>query len=525
MDALRLSGLARAAPSPPRPRSCVRHLAKGTARRRAAAALARPPRTSPLSPRSQRGELTEAAAPGCSDRPRRRGAPAVVAGEVGLLTPAARRRPVAPPARGRRVLHLVTNALPETVAGYTRPHPGIARAQRAARARRRTSPPGSGSPSPRGTSARAARRDRRRDRVTTGCCPPGCRCGPTRALAAGHRRSPPRLVASLRPGRAARAQQPRERPGRRWPLRERVRASRCVYEVRGFLEETWRSRSTDPDAGSATPTAGPRPPRRSACARPTPSSTLSEVMRAEIVARGVDPADGSRWSPTASTLAPGGGRRRGARDGTAGRAAHRRDRRHAQRLRGHRRAGRRRRPAAAAGGTTYASGWSATAPSAPRWRSGPPTAASRTPPPSPAGCRTHEVVAQHRAIDVFCVPRHDLPVTRLVPPLKPVEAMALGRPVVASDLPPLREIVTDGRARPGPRAARPRRGRRGARRRPDPPRPRPRPPSAAGRQRRRTGSPGPGPGRQPPRRYHADLHPHPRRARMTRLPGPPRTSA
>ena len=57
----------------------------------------------------------------------------------------------------------------------------------------------------------------------------------------------------------------------------------------------------------------------------------------------------------------------------------------------------------------------------------------------------HAVVAQHRAIDVFCVPRHDLPVTRLVPPLKPVEAMALGRPVVASDLPPLREIVSDGR--------------------------------------------------------------------------------
>ena len=34
--------------------------------------------------------------------------------------------------------------------------------------------------------------------------------------------------------------------------------------------------------------------------------------------------------------------------------------------------------------------------------------------------------------------------TRLVPPLKPLEAMALGRPVVASDLPPLREIVTNG---------------------------------------------------------------------------------
>jgi glycosyltransferase involved in cell wall biosynthesis len=47
----------------------------------------------------------------------------------------------------------------------------------------------------------------------------------------------------------------------------------------------------------------------------------------------------------------------------------------------------------------------------------------------------------HAVIDVFCVPRLDVPVTRLVTPLKPLEAMAIGRPVVASDLPPLREIV------------------------------------------------------------------------------------
>ncbi|WP_162260167.1 glycosyltransferase family 4 protein [Terrabacter sp. Root181] len=52
--------------------------------------------------------------------------------------------------------------------------------------------------------------------------------------------------------------------------------------------------------------------------------------------------------------------------------------------------------------------------------------------------RTRE---HHAAIDVFCLPRRATPVTRLVPPLKPVEAMALGRPVVVTDLPPLREIV------------------------------------------------------------------------------------
>jgi len=54
-----------------------------------------------------------------------------------------------------------------------------------------------------------------------------------------------------------------------------------------------------------------------------------------------------------------------------------------------------------------------------------------------------EVPDWYAAVDVCCVPRRDLPVTRLVPPLKPAEAMAMGRPVIASDLPPLREIVTD----------------------------------------------------------------------------------
>lgn len=54
----------------------------------------------------------------------------------------------------------------------------------------------------------------------------------------------------------------------------------------------------------------------------------------------------------------------------------------------------------------------------------------------------HEDVRRyHAAIDVFCVPRRDTPVTRLVPPLKPVEALATGRPIVVSDLPPLRELV------------------------------------------------------------------------------------
>lgn len=52
-----------------------------------------------------------------------------------------------------------------------------------------------------------------------------------------------------------------------------------------------------------------------------------------------------------------------------------------------------------------------------------------------------EVRAYHAAIDVFCVPRRRTTVTALVPPLKPIEALATGRPLVVSDLPPLRELV------------------------------------------------------------------------------------
>lgn len=48
-----------------------------------------------------------------------------------------------------------------------------------------------------------------------------------------------------------------------------------------------------------------------------------------------------------------------------------------------------------------------------------------------------------QALDVVVVPRHDLEVARTVTPQKPVEAMALARPVIVSDLTALRETVTD----------------------------------------------------------------------------------
>ncbi|WP_396278363.1 glycosyltransferase family 4 protein [Glutamicibacter creatinolyticus] len=50
----------------------------------------------------------------------------------------------------------------------------------------------------------------------------------------------------------------------------------------------------------------------------------------------------------------------------------------------------------------------------------------------------------HASLNAFVVPRKDLAVTRSVTPLKPVEALASGVPVLASDLPALRELVKDG---------------------------------------------------------------------------------
>ena len=52
------------------------------------------------------------------------------------------------------------------------------------------------------------------------------------------------------------------------------------------------------------------------------------------------------------------------------------------------------------------------------------------------------VVAGFRdALDLFVVPRLDREVTRTVAPLKPIEAMASGRPLVVSALPALIEVI------------------------------------------------------------------------------------
>lgn len=52
-----------------------------------------------------------------------------------------------------------------------------------------------------------------------------------------------------------------------------------------------------------------------------------------------------------------------------------------------------------------------------------------------------EIAGWYAAIDAFVVPRIDERAARLVTPLKPFEAMALGRPLIVADLPALAEIV------------------------------------------------------------------------------------
>jgi len=54
----------------------------------------------------------------------------------------------------------------------------------------------------------------------------------------------------------------------------------------------------------------------------------------------------------------------------------------------------------------------------------------------------HDEVASHYALlDAFVVPRKDERAARMVTPLKPYEALAMARPMVIADLPPLREIA------------------------------------------------------------------------------------
>jgi PEP-CTERM/exosortase A-associated glycosyltransferase len=55
-----------------------------------------------------------------------------------------------------------------------------------------------------------------------------------------------------------------------------------------------------------------------------------------------------------------------------------------------------------------------------------------------------EVQDYYSLVDVFAFPRHSMRLTELVTPLKPLEAMAMGKVVVASDVGGHRELITNG---------------------------------------------------------------------------------
>ncbi len=334
-----------------------------------------------------------------------------------------------------RVLHVVTNALPEVEAGYTLRTQGIAAAQRAAGldahvVTRVGFPVDSGSV---GAGPEA---------VVDGV--PYHRLLPRRPLPAG---AGPRLDLGVEElGRLC----DRLRPdllhahSKHDNAQVALRVARrldvpVVYEVRGFLEETWlsRGRSRETDHYRMT-----RATESSCMAGADAVVTLSRSMRDAILDRGIDPdrvhlvpnaVDDTFLGPVPD---PGPTRRAlGIGDGdtvfavvstlndyegvdTLLRAAHRLD---------------------DPGVVVLVVG---SGPAADDLRGLAAELGVRAVLP---GRVPHADVRRfHAAADVFCVPRRRTPVTSVVPPLKPLEAMATGRPVLLSDLPPLVELLDGG---------------------------------------------------------------------------------
>jgi len=58
---------------------------------------------------------------------------------------------------------------------------------------------------------------------------------------------------------------------------------------------------------------------------------------------------------------------------------------------------------------------------------------------------SNEIIESYYSIiDIFVYPRHSYRITELVTPLKPLEAMAMGKTVIASDVGGLKELIHDG---------------------------------------------------------------------------------
>ena len=389
------------------------------------------------------GDLTRAEVAARAAGWRAMGLHRLLAGERRTLTrqthPPARAVVPSLPVHAGCILHLVTNSLPEVTAGYTVRTQGIVAAQRRA-----------------GMDAQVA--TRLGFPVTAGSVGasrlvhvdgvPYHRLLPLRWLPAPSDRhmtldidQTAKLVERLRPALLhAHSRHINAQVG--LALRDRFHLP-VVYEVRGFLEETWHSRGHDADTDVYRLA---RQTETRCMEQADAVVTLAESMKAEIVGRGIE-ADKVLVVPNAvgdvflgKPVEPDPVRRRlgfGPDDVVAGLITTLNDYEGVDIL-------------LEAVGILHRQG-------APVRLlvvgSGPTLGDLRVLAANLGLNRTavftgrvpfSDIRRYHAAIDVFCTPRLDTPVTRLVTPLKPLEAMASGRPVVVSDLPPLREIIDPG---------------------------------------------------------------------------------
>ena len=221
-----------------------------------------------------------------------------------------------------------------------------------------------------------------------------------------------------------------------------------VYEVRGFLEETWRSvmgeSITDSERYQRTKAIETEIMRRAAGV-----VTLSETMRADILARGgVDPdkvvvipnaVDVDRFHPGSrdETLASSLGIEPDeAVVGYISSLTSYEGITYLLEAVSQLRADGRRVRALVVGDGKEREALEAIVAADPLLADGGAILTGRVP--------HDDIEGYYRLIDVFVVPRTNDRVSRLVTPLKPYEAMAMARPIVVSAVPALQEIVRDG---------------------------------------------------------------------------------